>query len=117
MFIETQRNRVYLDRPLPTDTVVATYINFVAGRGYLLCVQPIEQHQQAIDWALSMADYMQGPIVVRSCESEEWLHYTHLYCDMSELAFASADPEVRREAFEVLTSLADWEPIKHRRLQ
>lgn len=116
-YIQTARNRVYVGKPLPTDTVVVIYLNRDGERPHLFCVQPVSEHRAAVEWALSMADFMQGPITVTTCESEEWLHHSRLRCDMHEIAFAGADPEVRQDAFEVLTSLADWNTIRERRLQ
>lgn len=115
-FIETRRNRVYVARPLPTDTVVATYL-YGSERGrYILKVQPLAHYQAAIDWAISMADYMAGPIELVPYESEEALHHAHLVAQAQALTYSAKDPEVRREAGELFMSLADWRTIRERRL-
>ena len=117
MFIETQRNQVHFGRPLATDTVVATFLHGTYGPRRLLCIQPIANHQRAINWALSMADYMQGPINVETYESEEALQHAIFVSEVHNLTFASDDPEVRREARELFLSLADWPVIRERRKQ
>ncbi len=116
-YIQTKRNRVYLSKPLPTDTVVATYLHGTFGPRHLLCVQPIANYQRSINWALRMADYMAGPIDLMTYESEEALYHAHLMADASMWAHAGEDPAVRQQGRELLMSLADWSVIKARRLQ
>ncbi|WP_343115449.1 hypothetical protein [Ostreiculturibacter nitratireducens] len=116
-YIETERNRVHVGRPLATDTVVATFLHGSTGPRRLLCIQPIANYQRAINWALSMADYMAGPIELLPYESEEALEHAHLMAEAQSLTFTATDPEVRREARELFMSLADWSVIRERRKQ
>ncbi|MBV7409629.1 hypothetical protein [Maritimibacter sp. DP1N21-5] len=116
-YIETKRNQVHVGRPLATDTVVATFLHGSTGPRRLLCVQPLANYQRAVNWALSMADYMAGPIELLPYESEEALQHALFMSEVHHLTFASDDPEVRLEARELFLSLADWPTIRERRKQ
>ncbi len=57
--INTSRNHVYALEPMPQDRWVKTVIGTRC-----LCVQHIDQYQQAVQWATSMADQFDPPLYV-----------------------------------------------------
>jgi hypothetical protein len=114
--IPTGCNYVIVGRPSATDTVVATYLPSPRGRRRLL-TQPIAEMNEAVKWALSMAEYMAGPIEVIPYESEEALDYAHLAADAHMFAFAGQTPEVRAQGRDILMNLDSWENIRARRQQ
>lgn len=114
--IPTGCNHVIVGRPSATDTVVATYLPSPRGRRRLL-VRPIAEMDEAVKWALSMSEYMAGPIEVIPYESEEALDYAHFAADAHQFAFAGHNPEVRAQGHDILKNLDSWENIRARRQQ
>ncbi|MCU9850659.1 hypothetical protein OEZ60_22080 [Defluviimonas sp. WL0024] len=110
----TGRNHVIVRLPFATDTVVATYFPSPRGR-YLLGTQPIAKMDAALRFALSMAEFMDGPITVHPAESAEALDYLHLAADAHQFAFAGKTPEVRAAGRELLLTLDKWENIRKRK--
>lgn len=110
----TGRNHVIVGIPFPTDTVVATYFPSPNGRR-LLGTQPIAKMDAAVRFALSMAEYMDGPITVHPAESAEALDYLHHAADAHQFCFAGKTAEVRAAGRELLLSLDSWKNIKKRK--
>ena len=114
--IPTGCNHVIVGRPSTTDTVVATYLPSPRGRRRLL-VRPIAEMDEAVKWALSMSEYMAGPIEVIPYESEEALDYARFAADAHQFAFAGHTREVREQGHDILRNLDSWENIRARRQQ
>lgn len=80
--IHGNRNFVSAYEPLPEDRFVDTVligmdIDGQPKRNRLL-TQPIEKYQEAVDWAVSMADVMAAPIEVVPMTAEEYERRCHL---------------------------------------
>ncbi|SIQ75445.1 hypothetical protein SAMN05880590_10715 [Rhizobium sp. RU35A] len=89
--IPTRRNTVYAYDPLPEDTradvtLVGKDMNGKPVR-HLLLTQTIDKYQDAIRWAVEMADFMEGPIeIVTMTEAEfELRRERKLYAGMGIL--------------------------------
>lgn len=82
-----------------------------------MLVRPIAEMDEAVKWALSMSEYMAGPIEVIPYESEEALDYAHFAADAHQFAFAGQTPEVRAQGHDILRNLDSWESIRARRQQ
>lgn len=112
--IPTGCNHVIVGRPSATDTVVAVFLPSPRGR-WRSSVRPIAEIDEAVKWALSMSEYMAGPIEVIPFESEEALDYAHFAADAHQFAFAGHTPEVRAQGHDILKNLDSWENIRARR--
>lgn len=114
--IPTGCNYVIVGRPSATDTVVAVFLPSPRGR-WRSSVRPIEEMNEAVQFAFAMAEYMAGPIEVIPYESEEALDYAQFAADAHMFAFAGHTPEVRAAGHDILRNLDSWENIRARRQQ
>lgn len=72
--ISTGRNYVDVAKALPGDRYIATYMTAGPwGPTRMLCVEPIEQLESAIRWAMEMVECMAGPITIMPIPSEDEL--------------------------------------------
>ncbi len=128
--IHTKRNLVAAYEPMTDDLFVETWIGRPDG-WHILLTQPIDSYQQAVAWAVSMADMMALPINIVPITGEEYLNRNregiHRYfanmndqargamrqCMVTTCATVmrdSTDAELRTEAYEVLCKLKVIEP-------
>lgn len=80
--IHTKRNFVCAYEPLPEDryadiVLVGEDMDGKPKRHRLL-TQPIDQYQEAVNWALGMANVMASPIEVMPITAEEYERRSHL---------------------------------------
>lgn len=98
--IKTQRNHVYAYEPLDRDLWVETLI----GKRRLL-VQTTDRYQEAVDWAVSMADQFEGPLTVLPIDVTD---LQTLYGERLERAFSGLTPDERFQLRrEVVTTVAE----------
>lgn len=110
--IPTGRTYVMVGRPLPHDTVVAVFMP-TPGLGHRLhSVQPVAHFNEAVRFALSMVEYMIGPIEVLPYESAEALDYAMFASNLHELAYAAKDEAVRAEATSMMARLLRWSDVR-----
>jgi hypothetical protein len=69
--IKTKRNFVCAYEPMAQDRFVLTFLRGSEER-HLLSTQPIEQYEDAVDWARCMADQMACPIEVVPITASEF---------------------------------------------
>ncbi|MBT3071903.1 hypothetical protein KKP04_13625 [Rhodomicrobium sp. Az07] len=117
--IKTKRNFVSAYPPEPQDLWVKTIIKSPEGYRTLL-VQPIAKYEEAVAWAVSMADQFAHPIEILPIDFCDWvsskwtkgvldklsLDKTQSFERMARDALLdSQDPIVRRNADKVLAVL------------
>jgi hypothetical protein len=126
---KTKQNRVVADDPESEDLFVrVTWFGPDADglhrRAFDGPVQPIEEYQAAIDWAVSMADQMQFPLYVVPMTAQDALCTDRtkravtslssqergelrkfLITQMAEVMRDCDDPNIRRDAYAVLGTM------------
>lgn len=131
--IKTQRNYVYALEPLDRDYMFRTLIGPCDGSNVYrpLPPQPIEQYQAAVDWAVSMADQFEHPIHIVPLDVADCMDLYReqmerglaaltpaerhrmrkgMVAAMAEVMRDCPDPEVRAEAYDVLTKMRVVQP-------
>lgn len=130
--ITTQRNRVITEQPEADDVLVRVSLTVPGSEPGRLTVrhlpcQPISDYQEAVDWAVSMADKMAYPIHVVPLSqndifrTERWTPFRDAIADMNDqergelrrMIVTTAcsvmrdcdDPEIRADMFHVLRQL------------
>ena len=120
--IKTERNFVYAYEPLADDTHVVTLIVSPTER-YVLTTQGIEAYDDAVAWAVSMADQMAHGITVLPISGPEFLTANRARLESGLVSMTdqeraemrqvvvsrmllvmrdSRDPALRAQAYEVL---------------
>lgn len=105
--IKTERNVVYAYDPQPGDAFVevtwhgppeegSRYLRAFGGRP-----QPVEQYQQAVDWAVSMADAMAYPLHVVTTPADGLLTAERL-----DRAYATMSGQERGEFRRLANTIA-----------
>jgi len=102
----TKRNYVMIGKPRPQDRFFILYISVPTGQ-VDLGVLPIEQYQSSIDWAISMADYMAGPIGLLPIESDDAQMRALVIANACMGIHVSKDPEVQRMAKQLLVDMGE----------
>lgn len=123
--IHTNRNLVCAYELLPEDMFVETWI-IGSEKRYCLKTQPIDKYDEAVNWAVGMADVMARHIDVLPITGDEWLERNResilhtaaqmtpkQQAEMDQLVVATAaklmrdsdDPAIRATAFEVLSMM------------
>jgi hypothetical protein len=100
--IKTKRNFVCAYEPLPEDQYVETWLIGSEER-HLLLTQPIDCYQEAVDWAVGMADKMALYIDVVPITDAEHLHP---HREEGERAVARMTDRERGELRQVVVSTA-----------
>lgn len=128
--IKTERNFVLAYEPLPEDSFVHTFVIGSEER-HLLLTQTIDKYQEAVDFAVSMADQMEMYIEVVPVTGAEYIQRNRerferglaamtpserhelrkmIVADMARIMRDCDDPTVRAGAYEVLTKLRAVQP-------
>lgn len=100
--IKTKRNFVCALEPLPEDQYVETWLMGSEGQ-YLLLTQPIERYQEAVDWAVGMADKMAWHLELVPITRAEYLQRQRERVDR---AVARMTDQERGELRQVVVSTA-----------
>jgi hypothetical protein len=121
--IKTKRNYVYAYEALDRDCWVQTLIGGGDGVRRILLTQPIDQYEEALGWAVSMADQLAYPIHVVPIDGTDFMrrHGEQLERRLAEMTPEELrmlrqkvvttaaevmrdchDPEVRADAFDLL---------------
>lgn len=90
----TKRNLVGAYEPLPDDMMVRTIIIGGDGKLRTLTTQHINQYNQAVEWAVSMADQFEYQVYVVPISAEE---YGADHGDALQRRFDTMTPDERRE--------------------
>ncbi len=69
--VKTKQNFVCAYEPMALDRFVLTFLKGSEER-HLLSAQPIEQYEDAVDWAVGIADQMACPIEVVPITASEF---------------------------------------------
>lgn len=69
--VKTKRNFVCAYEPMALDGFVLTFLNGSEER-HLRSTQPIEQYEDAVDWAVGIADQMACPIEIVPITASEF---------------------------------------------
>ena len=97
--IKTERNHVYAYDPLPRDSWVETLIG-----NRRMSMQPIAHYEQAVAWAVSMADQFDPPIHIVPIDAND---LSALHGEQLERGLAAMTPNERHELRrEVVTTAA-----------
>jgi hypothetical protein len=73
--IKTKRNFVCAYEPTEQDSFVEVWLTGDQRR--LMLTQTIDHYQEAVDWAVSMADQMALPLEVVTVTASEYLRRQH----------------------------------------
>lgn len=127
--IKTGRNFVCAYEPEPGDSLVVTYLFGEAptgeGVGHELLTQPIDRYQEAVEWAVAIAEQMAWFIEVVTLTTAEYVNLKreqiervvgaltdeergglrHIVQLMAEVIRDCDDANVRAEACDVLVKL------------
>lgn len=88
----TKRNMVCAYDPLPEDMFLEIWLSNPEGR-YIFSTKTIDKYSEAVDWAIGIADTIEGHIDVLPITGEEYLHRNR------------TNPELRAEALAVLRKM------------
>ncbi len=123
--IKTKQNYVYAYDPMPEDVFVHTWL-MGSEKRHLLSTQTIDRYQDAVAWAVGMADQMAHPIELVPVDGVEYLmrnrealedHLAsltdhqqgelrqHMVASMTQILRDCPDEDTRADAYEVLQKL------------
>ena len=123
--IRTKQNYVCAYDPMPEDVFVHTFLMGSEQR-HLLSTRTIDHYQDAVDWAVGMADQMAWPIEVVTVDGVEYLKRNrdaleahlasltdqergevrrHMVASMAQIMRDCPDDDTRAGAYEVLQKL------------